>query len=68
MPNQADYQGAMRTNSLLGVKDIYACYIQGALPGSELKDLTCPYPNGSKEAKEFAAGEFTAMMDAQEAT
>ena len=47
----------------------YTCYIQGALLGSELeKDWTGPYPLGSKEAKEFAAGEFTAMMDAQEAT
>ena len=44
----------------------YACYFQGSFPGSELKDLTCPYPNGSKDAKEFAAGEFTAMLDAQD--
>jgi hypothetical protein len=44
----------------------YELYLQGAHPGSELKDVTCPYPQGSQEAREFAAGEFTAMMDAQD--
>jgi len=44
----------------------YACYIQGAIPESPLKDVTCPYPLGTKEAKEFAAGEFDAMMDTQD--
>lgn len=44
----------------------YIVYWQTNLPGSELKDVTCPYPAGSKEAKEFAAGEFAAMMDAQD--
>lgn len=45
----------------------FALYWQGALPGSELKDLTCPYANGSSEQKEFAAGEFTAVIYAQDA-
>jgi hypothetical protein len=44
----------------------YACYMQGSLPGSELKDVTCPYPIDSREAKEFAAGELNAMMDTQD--
>jgi len=44
----------------------YACYMQGNLPCSELKDIHSPYPIDSREAKEFAAGEFTAMMDAQD--
>lgn len=44
----------------------YVLYIQGALPDSELKDLKCPYLLGSKEAKEFAAGEFNAMLDTQD--
>ena len=42
------------------------CYLQGAIPGSELEGLECPYPAGSKEQKDFAAGEFSAMMDAQD--
>lgn len=44
----------------------YVVYCQGALPGSELKDLKCPYALGSSEAKEYAEGEFTAMMDSQD--
>jgi len=46
----------------------YTCYCQGSLPGSELKELTCPYPARTKEAKDFAAGEFEAMMEEQEAS
>jgi hypothetical protein len=45
----------------------YACYCQGSLPGSELKDLECPYPMGTQEARDFASGEFEAMMEAQDA-
>lgn len=44
----------------------YSSYWQGSLPGSELKDVLCPYPIGSDERKEYAAGEFTAMLDAQD--
>ena len=44
----------------------YVAYWQGSFPGSELKDVTCPYPARSKEGKEYAAGEFTAMLDAQD--
>lgn len=44
----------------------YIVYCQAMLPGSELKDLKCPYALGSPEAKEYAAGEFTAMMDSQD--
>jgi hypothetical protein len=44
----------------------YACYMQGALPGSELKDVTCPYPMGTQEARDFASGELNAMMDTQD--
>lgn len=44
----------------------YLIYWQGNLPGSELKNLTCPYRNGSKEQQEFDAGQFTAMLDAQD--
>lgn len=43
-----------------------ACYFQGSLPGSELKDLENPYPIGSEDRKEFAGGEFEAMLDAQD--
>lgn len=44
----------------------YVVYWQGNLPGSELKDVVCPYPLDSKERKEYAAGEFEAMMVAQD--
>ena len=44
----------------------YVNYCQAMLPGSELKDVACPYPKGSQEAKDYAAGEFTAMLDAQD--
>lgn len=44
----------------------YSLYWQGNLPGSELKDVTCPYPTGSKEQKEFDAGELMAILDVQD--
>lgn len=44
----------------------YIAYWQGNLPGSELKDVTCPYPVGTQGQKDYAAGEFTAMLDAQD--
>lgn len=44
----------------------YLCYLQGGLPGSELKAAVCPYRAGTAKAKEFAAGEFAAMLDAQD--
>ena len=44
----------------------YVAYVQGGLPGSHLKGVVCPYPAGSVEQKEFAAGEFMAIMDATE--
>ena len=44
----------------------YLGYMQGNFPGSELHGITCPYPKGSQEAKDYAAGEFAAMMDAQD--
>lgn len=44
----------------------FSSYLQGNLPGSELKDVVCPYPQGSQQAKDYAAGEFTAMLNAQD--
>lgn len=44
----------------------YVTYMQSAHPGSELKDVTCPYPIGSNSAKEYAAGEFDAMISVQD--
>lgn len=44
----------------------FSAYIQGGLPGSELRDVTCPYAAGTQAAKDYAAGEFTAMLDAQD--
>jgi hypothetical protein len=44
----------------------YNYYMQASLPGSELRDAVCPYPQGSKKAREYAAGEFTAMLDVQD--
>ncbi len=43
----------------------YLSFWQRGLPGSELKNVTCPYPIGSKEAKEYANGEFEGVMEVQ---
>lgn len=52
-------------DKLLPYSQGFLSYTQGSFPGSELKELTCPYPARTKEAKDFAAGEFEAMMEAQ---
>lgn len=44
----------------------YVLYWQGKLPGSELKNMECPYAPKSQESKEFAAGELQAILDVQD--
>jgi hypothetical protein len=44
----------------------YALYMQGALPGSELKDATNPYPLGSFAHANFEEGVRRGVLEAQD--
>jgi len=44
----------------------YVLYIQASLPGSELKDMTNPYPEWMKAHRDFCEGEREAMLEVQD--
>ena len=44
----------------------FVVYMYGEWPGSELKGLTNPYPEGSTKADLWDRGNFQAMMAAQD--
>ena len=45
----------------------FAAYVQGELPGSELRDHQAnPYPVGSFNAAEWRKGEFQGILAAQD--
>ena len=44
----------------------YVLYMQGELPGSELKGLSNPYRKGSANASKFEEGERIAVLEAQD--
>lgn len=44
----------------------YAQYMQGALRGSELKDLTNPYPEHSVDHQEWRVGQIMAVLHVQD--
>jgi hypothetical protein len=44
----------------------YVLYMQGELPGSELKGLNNPYRKGSANAVKFEEGERIAVLEAQD--
>lgn len=44
----------------------YAVYMQAEWPGSELRDMECPYRQGTDERTEWEIGENIAMLEAQD--
>lgn len=53
-------------NQLPPVARAYVVYMQGDLPGSELKGLSNPYPAGSTEHEQWSYGERLAVQQAQD--
>jgi hypothetical protein len=44
----------------------YVCYLQGNLPGSELKGIVNPYFKHTKQHRDFYEGEYDAVIETVE--
>lgn len=53
-------------DKLTPIQQGYVVYMQSEWPGSELKEFSNPYPDGSKEYDEWRDGEFRGVLAAQD--